>query len=131
MQDKITIKLNGEERELFMSFGLLNELATIVGDPARVPSIPVDADLREAVLMSCFAERKPSGKVIKDVEDYDDLDISIPDVEKTIDWAVEHLMSFFVRSLKKVVAVTKANEGDLKDLASFLAGSNASVSETA
>lgn len=131
MNDKLKITIDGEERTLFMSFGLLNELASLVQDPARVPAIPVDAYLREAVLSAAFAKRKKSGKITEEIADFDDIDVTIEDVEATLDWVVEHVMSFFVRSLRKVVQVTKANETDLKDLASFLAGSDASPSATA
>ncbi len=131
MNDKLKVTIDGEERTLFMSFGLLNEIATLVGDPARVPAIPVDAILREEVLMAAFAKRKKSGKITEAIEDFEDLDVSIEDVEATLDWVVEHVMSFFVRSLRKVVQVTKANEEDLKDLASFLGGSAALASATA
>lgn len=131
MNDKLKITIDGEERILFMSFGLLNELASLVQDPARVPAIPVDSYLREAVLSAAFAKRKKSGKITEEIADFDDIDVTIEDVEATLDWVIEHVMSFFVRSLRKVVQVTQANETDLKDLASFLAGSAVSPSATA
>jgi hypothetical protein len=119
--DKITVKLNGKERELFMSFGLLNSLTRIVDDPSRVPAVRTDPELRDAALAAALAERKPSGKIEKEV-DIDDIDITIEDVERTLDWVMEHVMSFFVRALKKVVAVTEANKADMEALASSVNG---------
>jgi hypothetical protein len=119
--DKITVILNGKERELFMSFGLLNSLTRIVDDPSRVPAIRTDHELRDTVLAAALAERKPSGKIQKEI-DLDDADITIEDVERTLDWVMEHVMSFFVRALKKVVAVTEANKADMEALASSVNG---------
>lgn len=119
--DKITVTLNGKERELFMSFGLLNNLTRIVDDPTRVPAIRTDSELRDAVLSAALAERKTSGKIEKEV-DIDDIDITIDDVERTLDWVMEHVMGFFVRALKKVVEVTEANKADMEALASSVNG---------
>ncbi|MES0134511.1 hypothetical protein NKJ88_06045 [Mesorhizobium sp. M0016] len=119
----LTIKLDEAERELFMSFGLLNELSILVGDPGRIASVPVNSDMRRDILMACLAVRKKSGKVEKPVADFDDLDISISDVEAILTWTMDHLMDFFVRSLKKVNQVMATHKTDLDTLASSLAGS--------
>lgn len=126
--ERITITTDGAEREIFMSFGLLNHLTTIVGDPARVASIPLNPELRREVLESVLAKRKPSGKLEEKI-DLDDVDISIADVETLLDWVSGHVMSFFIRSLQKVAAVTQAHQTELASLVSFLDGSKGSASE--
>lgn len=131
MNDKITIAFEGADRDLLMSYGLLNELAKIVGSPEIAPSISIDERLREEVLGACLATRKPSGKVTKKVEDLDDLDLSIDDVERLLDWATEHVLSFFVRSLGKMVKRVEANRDVLEGLKSSLDGLEASASATA
>jgi hypothetical protein len=131
MTDKLSIKISGEERELFMSYGLLNELAKIVGSPEAAPQIAINEYLREEVLKATLAERKPSGKVTKPVADIDDIDISIADVEALLDWATENVLSFFVRSLKKVVGHAEANKDAFEALKSSLAGLESSASATA
>lgn len=130
VSDKITINVDGTDREIFMSFGLLNHLTSIVADPARVAAIPIVPEIRNEVLKAVLAIRKKSGKIETPVADIDDIDISIQDVERILDWIAEHVMSFFVRSLNKVVATTKEHQQDLTALASFLGGSSASASET-
>ncbi|CCV12934.1 hypothetical protein MESS4_510101 [Mesorhizobium sp. STM 4661] len=127
----ITIKQDDVERELFMSFGLLNELSILIGDPGQIAAVPVNPEMRRSILLACLAQRKKSGKVEKPVADFDDLDISISDVEAILAWTMDHLMDFFVRSLKKVVQVTETHKTDLASLASSLAGSPASASKTA
>lgn len=131
MSNKISIILAGEERELFMSYGLLNELTKLVGSPEVAPSITIDEDLRADVLKACLAERKASGKIVKELEDVEDIDASIEDIEKLLDWATEHVLSFFVRSLGKMVKQAESNKDVLAGLKSSLDGLQASASATA
>src|SRR4051812_46735505 len=105
-EDKLTIKIGDSDRELFMSFGLLNALSQIVGDPSKVSMISLDPDTRSKVLTATLAKRKASGKVIEDIPDIDDIDASIIDIEKVLEWVSGHVMAFFVRSVQRAVDVT-------------------------
>lgn len=125
----ISVMIDKNEREIFMSFGLLDSLSRIIEDPTRIPSISIDPDLRNKVLIATLAERKPSGKILQNI-DLEDTEISIDDVERLIDWAGDHVMSFFIRSLQKTVAVTKAREEEMKALASSFGGLKDSISKT-
>ena len=129
LPETFQVKVNGEDREIFMSFGLLNELTTIVGDPGAVAAITMNPEMRNKVLASALAKRKPSGKIEEKV-DIDDVEITIKDVESLLDWVAGHVMSFFVRSLRKVAAVNEKYEAPLKDLVSSLGGSRGSASAT-
>ena len=122
MSDKLSIKVNGEDREIFMSYGLLNALTVIVGSAEVAPMIAINAELREDVLKAVLAERKATGKIIKEVPDIEDVDISIEDVEKLLDWVTENVMSFFVRSLGKMVQRVEQNKETLEGLKSSVAG---------
>lgn len=127
--DTITVIVNEEERTLFMSFGLLNELTKLVGDPTQVASIPIDVELRTDVLKLVLAKRKKSGKLEEEI-DFDDLDIAVADVERVLHWTQEHVISFFVRSLRQVLSVTKNHETEVSNLASSMGGSSDSASKT-
>jgi len=128
-KDTITITVNEESRDIFMSFGLLNELTKLVGDPNQTASIMIDVDLRTEVLSLVLAKRKKSGK-IEEAVDMDDIDISIDDVERVLHWTQEHVISFFVRSLKQVMAVTKNHQTEISNLASSMDGLKDSASKT-
>lgn len=128
MSETITVNLNGEDREIFMSFGLLNELTKIVADPSRLGAINLDPELREEFLISLLSKRKKSGK-IEEVVDFDDMEISIEDIEKVISWAQEHVMSFFVRSFRNIQQVTGKYQEEVTSLTSSLAGSKSSPSK--
>lgn len=117
----LEVKLDGEDREIFMSFGLLNELSTLVDSPEQVAIIPLNPTLRSQVLGALFAKRKKSGKIEQAV-DIEDLDISIAHAEAAMAWAMEHLTAFFIRALRKVVEVTEKNKNDIRGLESSLDG---------
>jgi len=131
MDDKLTVTLDGEERQLFMSFGLLNALSSLVEDPGRVPLIAAEPKTRTEVLRAVFAKRKRSGKIVEAVEDLDDIEVSVEDVEKVLHWVMEHTMGFFLRSAHMVIDVTERHKDKLEDLQSFMSGSQASASRTA
>lgn len=131
MNDKLTINYEGEDRDLLMSYGLLNELVIIVGSPEVTPTIAVNPLMREDVLKACLAERKPSGKISKPIADMDDINISIADVEKILEWASEHVLNFFVRSLGRMLRQVEANKDTFEGLKSSLAGLEASTSAAA
>jgi hypothetical protein len=97
--DTLTVTVDGQKREILMSYGLLNELSRHIQDPAQIPAIAVNADVRDTVLKAVLAGRKKSGKITTPVEDLDEIDISLADIELILGWVGEHLMGFFVRSL--------------------------------
>ncbi len=129
VSDTILIKQDGESRELFMSFGLLNELVRLFDSPDRVNTIAADHDLRNQVLKSSLAKRTNTGKPTHPV-DLEDVEISIDDVENVLEWSSAHVLGFFIRSLKKVVTLTQKNQADMEGLASFATGSPVSTSNT-
>lgn len=97
--DKLTVAIDGEDRELFMSYGLLTTLTRKVGNLERIPAIPLDDELRDDILKEVLAERTNTGKVTKAVEDLTDVDLTIEGVEAICSWVMENLTGFFVRSL--------------------------------
>ena len=129
MSDTFPITINNEEREIFMSFGLLNELTTIVQDPSRISTISLDPQLRNAFITSLLSERKKSGKVLN-AFDLDDTEVSYEAVENAIAWAQEHVMSFFVRSYRQIARVTEKHQEEVTALTSSLGGSKGSSSKT-
>lgn len=131
MQNTFDISINGEAREIFMSFGLLNELTRIVQDPARIGLMAIDPDMREDVLYALLAERKPSGKILKPLPDIDDIEADYLEIERLLAWAMEHTLGFFVRLLQSAATAAEREKTQMVDLVSSLTGSPDSVSKTA
>ena len=116
-----SVRVNGEDREIKMSYGLMDTLARIIQGPERIGAVHVDHDVRKAVLEAVLAKRKPSGKVEEEI-DYDDLDIDLEDIEGLLDWVGQSVMGFFVRSLQRVMRTTEDHKSGLEAVVSFLNG---------
>jgi hypothetical protein len=124
------VTVNGDKREIFMSYGLLTHLVSVIGDATRVPAVVVDGALREAVMKALLAKRKPSGKIVEELADYDDLDIEISEVENLLAWAQGHVLGFFLRALEKAGKQMEAFAGTMASLQSLQAGLTSSASKT-
>lgn len=110
-----SITIDGTEVEVFMSFALLNAVSRHVGDPDNIPLIMINPDLREMVLSEVLAVRDPKGKVIQS-RAIDEIQISLDDVEKLLDFASEHVMDFMIRVLERTSTRKDKYETRLKAL---------------
>lgn len=123
MSESLTVTVNGEEKKLFMSYGLLNKLAKMVGDANDVSDIYISPDLQAEVLkLALFGKGTPP--------DLDDIDISIGDSDKVINWVGEHTLNFFLRGLEAASALSKKNEARVLKLMPSSDGTETSPSET-
>lgn len=95
-------KLAGEEREAVMTYGLLNELVSLVRDLQEVADFYTSPDLRNKSILSVVAERTKTGKVLTKTENVDDLDIEIEDVDAILAWVTTHVTAFFIRSMNRL-----------------------------
>lgn len=126
----ITITQDGKEREIHMTFGLLNEVTRLIGDPANAVAVYYNPSVREVLILTLLHERDERGKIVKEVEALHDVGISISETEELLAWGVEHTLAFFERSMTRVVA-TKPQLEKLGALTSSLSGSPASASKKA
>ena len=105
----LSVTIDGTPVDLFMSYGLLTELSRTVPNLDAIPGLDLNHDVRDAFLGAIFAERSKSGK-IKTKRAVEDLDISIDDIERTLNWGKEHLMGFFLRRVENAQGhATKIN----------------------
>lgn len=125
--DYFEIVQDGEKREIFMSFGLLNEITTLMGEPATAASVYFDPELRVAVLGAALHERTKSGKIAKEV-DMEEIVIAPADIEALLAWEVEHAIAFFSRSMERVFKM-KGQLEELNKATSSLNGSPGSHSK--
>ncbi|HQT79056.1 MAG TPA: hypothetical protein PLD10_18540 [Rhodopila sp.] len=108
-----TLQVGG--KSLFMSFGLLHELLTIVGDIPRVAIIAADDDLRKSVLNAVLAERDQTGAITTPANFFT-LNITAEDVRKICAWVGEHCLDFFIGAIETAVEIHKPQEDRLKGL---------------
>lgn len=117
MDKFIDVTVNGEIRELKMTYGLVNELARVIGDIDAIPMIGIEADLRDEVMKVLLAKRDSRGNV-KETPDLFNLDIEIDQVQELLSWVGEHVLDFFLISLERGKELGKKNEDRLKALTS-------------
>lgn len=112
---RLKVKVNGNRREIFMSFGLLNEICRGVGDLHGAIAIPTNAELRDYSLMVVLSTRDEEGTVTTPVN-LRTLDISIDDADQLLGWISDHATDFFLRTMERVVALQNGNKDRFKHL---------------
>ena len=129
MEDKITVQIGEEERELFMSYALLNRLARYIGNEhADVTSIFINPEAQHQVLVEILAPRK-NGKIAQGF-DLENIELTREVADEIIEWAGAHVMDFFLRGLEKTAALGQANQKRALSLTSSLSGMQALASNT-
>lgn len=129
LSDHFTITVNGEEREIFMSYNLLRELVKICTSIEATIAIAVDEELHDAVVGALLAERSKSGRITQAV-DLLDLELDAEEVMGLIAWAQDHALDFFAKALLRGQAVVQRHEASLEALTSSRGGSPASPPTT-
>lgn len=119
--DSVFIVFNGEEREIFMSFALLNRLTFIVQDISNIPMLHLNAQMREAVLEEMLAIRTKSGSVTKEVK-VEEAEVSLDHMEILLDFAGDHIMDFTIRVIEKATSLQNKNKARLTSLQSTQTG---------
>lgn len=117
---RLTVTVNGEPRELFMSFGLLNELCRGIGDVRSAVQIPLNSELRDYTLLAVLSERNERGEV-EDGKAINlrTLNMSIEDAESLLGWVSEHCCDFFLRTMERVVSTQKNQKVRIDALAAL------------
>jgi hypothetical protein len=111
---KITVR----DREILMSYGLLNELTKLAGDPNKAATLDLDPDLAMQVLLTVLTPRTTSGKP----EDFDMPELTPDEAYKVFDWAKAHLLDFFMKRLQSSLGAIEGRKADLEKLGSLLSG---------
>ena len=108
MADKFTIKIDGKERDVKMTFGLLNALCRAVGDIDGATQMTMDQNLRDAVLVELLSERDKAGKITSNIN-LAEMEVSIDDVVDLLDWAGNHVLDFFLKGLERAKSLQDRN----------------------
>ena len=107
--DTISITVNKEMKEVFMSSGLLRNILILVGDIQDFQLIYSDFHLQNAILIEALRPRTELGNP-NNKPTVDDFEMSIDDGNKLIDWIVEHVLHFFVELSERAVVTAQRNQ---------------------
>lgn len=121
-EDLFNITVNGDEHEIKMTFGLLNNLCRKVGDIEAAAVIALDTNLRDAILIELLSKRDSKGKILEPI-DLDSLEADPDSIIDLIDWAGTHVLDFFLKGLERTKKLQEANTGRIKALIPSSTGS--------
>ncbi len=88
------------KQEIFMSYGLLNRIAKLVGKVESVGLLLVDTNIQAAVLCIVLSTYDAKGKLVEEV-DAESIMLTPDEAVSLIVWVTEHLTSFFLKNLWK------------------------------
>ncbi|GJE78088.1 hypothetical protein BGCPKDLD_4699 [Methylorubrum suomiense] len=117
-----------------MSFGLLKELAAVVGGPEAIPKIHFDPDTTQVVLTLVLAKRDKRGVIQKPGEDDDAIipyDMTPEAGEQILDWVAAHALDFFIRRFANSSKLFATQADQLAAVGSSLISSATSPGKTA
>lgn len=126
-----TLKVNGEEHTVFMSGGLIRTIMPMFMATDDFGAIYGDFQLQNAVIIELLRPRSKNNRD-KKITDYDidDFEISLEETNALIEWTVEHVLNFFVDTMKSTQNVTERSLPQLqllKELQQSMTGLQNSV----
>jgi hypothetical protein len=122
----IDITVDGQPRQILMSFALVNRVCYMMGDATQIPMILQDAELREAVLVEALAERDAKGKVTSR-KGIDEMDIAFDDIQNVLELVSEHVADFTMAAVERANRVMLARQARIQELQK---GSSSTATQT-
>lgn len=122
-EDRITVTVNNEQRELFMSAGLVRSLAAFIGDITAVDMIYSDPILQTAMLVHALTPRTERGAAADKAYALDDFEMTPDEAEKIVMWIGGHMLYFFINAALMLQSTVEKPVEALQSLMSSLTGS--------
>lgn len=119
MDEKISITVNGEQREVLMSYALLNRLAKVVSEYDDPSVIFVDPDVQAKIIVLVLNGKQAD----PENDDVSDFDLSMSDGQELVKWAGGHVVNFFTNGLTTASNLSQQLEEAMKDLTPSSTGS--------
>jgi len=114
-QHTFTITVDGQPKDIKMTFGLLNQLVRTIGDIESVADISFDIELREALLQECLAPRDENGRIEKEVNLFL-IDVNPDDVIDLLDWVGAHVTDFLLAQMTRAKEMMEHRSDQVKAL---------------
>lgn len=111
----LEVKINGDSKQLFMSYALLSRCTLIVGGPDQVPLLASDVEIQEKVLLEVLTVREKKNIVFKP-ETLDEIEVSLEDISLILDWVGSHIVDFFMKQTVKAVDQAKRYQKQVESL---------------
>ena len=116
--DRLTIHVNGTEKELFMSGGLVRALVPYYRNLGEANEVFGDSELQNYILTEVLKERTKRGAPVGTHDwSIDDFEVSQEDSIKIIGWVTEHVLYFFIDSVMLAQNLEKRQKPMMEQLA--------------
>lgn len=113
--DKITVTVNDQEVEVFMSGGLIRTLVPYYMNSTTTTEIFSEVLLQNDIIVECVRPRNKSGQVRKNYT-IEDFEITPEDSNKLVAWVTEHVLYFFIDSMTSVQDFSQRNKPQIQTL---------------
>ena len=116
-------------RTVFMSFGMLAELTSVVPDVDSLGQIHVDPEVRANVLRVLLSDRDEKGEISVEHTVYS-MPMMPPDAIDLLNWAHKHVAAYFMDALQNMSKTAGALQGVMETMMSSLPTTQDSASDT-
>ncbi len=119
-----TIAEDGQisEQEILMSYGLLNDLVKVIGDPNVASTIELNADLADLVMRIVLVPRSKTGRPTALLTEFAPPGLTVEEAMKLFDWVKAHVLTFFVTRLKSSLQSIEDRKGAMLEIGSKVDG---------
>lgn len=94
----MTVKRGDSAHTIFMSFALLNRLTRHLGNLDELPLLSINPELQETIILEVFTVRDKSGNPTDVPSNLEEIDVSLDDMDKVLNFVGDHIANFFTRS---------------------------------
>ena len=108
LPNKKKITINGEVVEVFMSYGMINQLAQGIGDAETTATLHSSAIARNFILQMLLSKRSDDGQITEEIN-VRTLDADVDEINDLLQWAGQHLYNFFLKAMERVIAMEAGN----------------------
>ena len=126
---KLSVIGSDKPRTVFMSFGMLSELTSVVPDVDSLGQIHVDPEIRASVLRVLLSDRDEKGEISTEHTVYS-MPMMPPDAISLLNWAHRHVAAYFMDALQNMSKTAGALQGVMETMMSSLPTTQDSASDT-
>ena len=122
---RITVRVNGEDKELFMSAGMRTVLATICNrDLEDLSNIYLDPATQEKCMIELLVDRNERGKPSEDVSELTMMafEMESKEADRIVKWMGDHIMCFFLKGANSINQTMTEQQKVFQSLAHSLNG---------
>lgn len=110
LNDRHTLTfVDGSEKEILMTFGLLNLTSGMVRDISAVPFIMLDAELRHQLMIAILSPRDAQGNISDEYNEYQN-PVTTDEAHALLTWVSEHLTDFFLKAVRQYRTILETVE---------------------